>query len=110
MPAAAFARRLGMSHAGVRKLETAEASDAITLASLRKLVAAMGGSDRNFVESIYGFALHKLISGVWRLHKATAEAYTSFVGMSPSRSTSIWPTRDWRRRTTGASSVCRRSG
>lgn len=41
MSAAAFARRLGMSHAGVRKLEGAEASDAITLASLRKLAAAL---------------------------------------------------------------------
>jgi len=37
MSAAAFARRLGMSPAGVRKLEGAEASDTITLASLRKL-------------------------------------------------------------------------
>ena len=41
MSAAAFARRLGMSHAGVRKLENSEASDAITLASLRKLAAAL---------------------------------------------------------------------
>jgi len=41
MSAAAFARRLGMSHAGVRKLESAEASDAITLASLRKLAQAL---------------------------------------------------------------------
>ncbi len=41
MSAAAFARRLGMSHAGVRKLESAEATDAITLASLRKLAAAL---------------------------------------------------------------------
>ena len=41
MSAAAFARRLGMSHAGVRKLEISEASDAITLASLRKLAAAL---------------------------------------------------------------------
>jgi predicted DNA-binding mobile mystery protein A len=41
MSASAFARRLGMSHAGVRKLESAEASDAITLASLRKLAAAL---------------------------------------------------------------------
>jgi predicted DNA-binding mobile mystery protein A len=41
MSAAAFARRLGMSHAGVRKLENAEASDAITLASLRKLAEAL---------------------------------------------------------------------
>ncbi len=41
MSAAAFARRLGMSHAGVRKLEAAEASDAITLATLRKLAQAL---------------------------------------------------------------------
>lgn len=41
MSAAAFARRLGMTHAGVRKLESAEASDAITLASLRKLAEAL---------------------------------------------------------------------
>ena len=41
MSASAFARRLGMSHAGVRKLESAEASDAMTLASLRKLAAAL---------------------------------------------------------------------
>ena len=41
MSAAAFARRLGMSHAGVRKLESSEATDAITLASLRKLAAAL---------------------------------------------------------------------
>ena len=39
--AAAFARRLGISHAGVRKLETSEASDAITLATLRKLAQAL---------------------------------------------------------------------
>jgi len=41
MTAAAFARRLGMSHAGVRKLESSEASDAITLGSLRKLAEAL---------------------------------------------------------------------
>jgi len=41
MSAAAFARRLGMSPAGVRKLEGAEASDAVTLASLRKLAQAL---------------------------------------------------------------------
>lgn len=41
MTATAFARRLGMSHAGVRKLESAEASDVITLASLRKLAEAL---------------------------------------------------------------------
>lgn len=41
MSASAFARRLGMTHAGVRGLESAEASDAITLASLRKLAQAL---------------------------------------------------------------------
>jgi len=41
MSAAAFARRLGMTPVGVRKLESAEASDAITLASLRKLAQAL---------------------------------------------------------------------
>lgn len=41
MSAAALARRLGISHAGLRKLESAEASDAITLASLRKLAQAL---------------------------------------------------------------------
>jgi len=41
MTAAAFARRLGMSHAGVRKLESSEASGAITLGSLRKLAEAL---------------------------------------------------------------------
>ncbi len=41
MSAAAFARRLGMSPAGVRKLEGAEASDTVTLASLRKLAQAL---------------------------------------------------------------------
>ena len=41
MTATAFARRLGMPYAGVSKLETAEASDAITLASLRKLAEAL---------------------------------------------------------------------
>ncbi len=41
MSGAAFARRLGMSHAGVRKLERAEATDTITLASLRKLAQAL---------------------------------------------------------------------
>ncbi len=35
MSAVAFARRLGMSDAGAHKLEKAEASDSITLASLR---------------------------------------------------------------------------
>ncbi len=41
MSAAALARRLGISQAGVRKLEGAEASDAITLATLRKLAGAL---------------------------------------------------------------------
>lgn len=41
MSASAFARRLGMSHAGVRKLESAEANASITLASLRKLAEAL---------------------------------------------------------------------
>ena len=41
MSGAAFARRLGMTPVGVRKLESAEASDAITLASLRKLAQAL---------------------------------------------------------------------
>jgi predicted DNA-binding mobile mystery protein A len=41
MSASAFARRLGISHAGVRKLEASEASDAITLATLRKLAQAL---------------------------------------------------------------------
>jgi predicted DNA-binding mobile mystery protein A len=41
MSAAAFARRLGMTPVGVRKLESAEASEAITLASLRKLARAL---------------------------------------------------------------------
>ena len=41
MSAAALARRLGMTHAGVRKLENAEATDAITLATLRKLAQAL---------------------------------------------------------------------
>ena len=41
MSAVAFARRLGMSDAGVHKLEKAEASDSITLASLRKMAEAL---------------------------------------------------------------------
>ena len=41
MSGAALARRLGMSQAGVHKLETSEATDAITLASLRKLAQAL---------------------------------------------------------------------
>ena len=41
MSAVAFAKRLGMTPVGVRKLESAEASDAITLASLRKLAQAL---------------------------------------------------------------------
>jgi len=41
MSGAALARRLGMSTAGLRKLEVAEANDVITLASLRKLAQAL---------------------------------------------------------------------
>lgn len=41
MSGAALARRLGMSTAGVRKLEAAETSEVITLASLRKLAQAL---------------------------------------------------------------------
>ena len=41
MSAVALARRLGITHAGVRKLESSEASEAITLASLRKLAEAL---------------------------------------------------------------------
>jgi predicted DNA-binding mobile mystery protein A len=41
MSAAAFARRLGISHAGVRQLEASEASEVITLATLRKLAQAL---------------------------------------------------------------------
>jgi predicted DNA-binding mobile mystery protein A len=41
MSASALARRLGMSHAGIKKLELAEANDVITLASLRKLAEAL---------------------------------------------------------------------
>jgi len=41
MTAVAFARRLGMSPAGVHKLEQAEANETITLASLKKLAAAL---------------------------------------------------------------------
>jgi len=41
MSAAALARRLGMTHAGVSKLESSEASETISLASLRKLAAAL---------------------------------------------------------------------
>lgn len=41
MSAAAFARRVGVTHAGIRKLESAEACDAITLTSLRKLAQAL---------------------------------------------------------------------
>ena len=36
-----MARTLNMTSAGVRKLESAEAGDAITLASLRKLASAL---------------------------------------------------------------------
>jgi predicted DNA-binding mobile mystery protein A len=41
MSGAALARRLGLTHAGVRKLEQTEARGTITLASLRKLAAAL---------------------------------------------------------------------
>lgn len=41
MSAAALSRRLGISHASIRKFEKAEADDAITLASLRKLAEAL---------------------------------------------------------------------
>ena len=41
MTARALAARLGMTSAGVHKLEQAEADDAITLASLRKLAEAL---------------------------------------------------------------------
>ncbi|MDP2025990.1 mobile mystery protein A [Sulfuriferula sp.] len=41
MTATALARRLGMSHAGIRKLEINEAEEVITLASLRKLANAL---------------------------------------------------------------------
>lgn len=41
MSGAAFARRLGLTPAGVRKLEQAEARGTITLASLRKLAQAL---------------------------------------------------------------------
>jgi len=41
MTAAAFARRLNMTPAGVRKLEKAEADQVITLASLHKLAEAL---------------------------------------------------------------------
>lgn len=37
----ALARRMGITPAGVRKLEAAESADAITLASLRKLAQAL---------------------------------------------------------------------
>lgn len=41
MSAAALARRLGVTHANVRKLEQAEARGTITLASLRRLAGAL---------------------------------------------------------------------
>lgn len=41
MSGVALAKRLGMTHAGLRKLEDAEASEVITLASLRKLAQAL---------------------------------------------------------------------
>ncbi|PIQ52187.1 MAG: transcriptional regulator [Comamonadaceae bacterium CG12_big_fil_rev_8_21_14_0_65_59_15] len=41
MPATALAARVGMSSAGIRKLETAEAQQVISLTSLRKLAEAL---------------------------------------------------------------------
>ena len=41
MTAVAFAHRMGMSPAGVHKLEQAEANETITLASLKKMAAAL---------------------------------------------------------------------
>ena len=41
MTASSFAKRLGMTQAGVAKLEKAEIEDKITLASLRKLAGAL---------------------------------------------------------------------
>jgi predicted DNA-binding mobile mystery protein A len=41
MSATAMARKLGVTHAGVRKLEASEASEAISLATLRKLAQAL---------------------------------------------------------------------
>ena len=41
MPARVLARRLGMTDAGVRGLERAEAEDTITLGTLRKVAAAL---------------------------------------------------------------------
>jgi predicted DNA-binding mobile mystery protein A len=42
MPAAALARRLGMTPAGLRRLEQTEAQQVITLASLHKLADSLG--------------------------------------------------------------------
>ena len=41
MSAVALGRRLGITHVGVRKLESSEAAEAISLASLRKLAEAL---------------------------------------------------------------------
>lgn len=41
MSSAALARRLGVTDSAVRKLEDAESSDAITLATLRRIAAAL---------------------------------------------------------------------
>jgi predicted DNA-binding mobile mystery protein A len=41
MTAVAFARRLGMTHAGILKLEKSEVDESISLASLRKLAQAL---------------------------------------------------------------------
>lgn len=61
MSAAAFARRLGMTHAGVRKLETSEAEDTITLASLRKLAEALDCELR--YELVPRTSLHEQVQG-----------------------------------------------
>lgn len=42
MSSVAFAKRLGMTSAGARRLEQSEANQTITLASLRKLAQALG--------------------------------------------------------------------
>jgi len=41
MSASALGRRLGMSHSAINKFELAEANDAITLGSLKKIAAAL---------------------------------------------------------------------
>ncbi len=42
MTSAALGQRLGITASGVRKLEQAEAADAITLATLRRMAEALG--------------------------------------------------------------------